>query len=91
MTTATVGVKLDKETRARLNKLAEARQRSAHWLMKDAITRYLDAEERYEHEKLEDEARWQQYLETGSHITHEEVTAWLDKLADQAARKVEAK
>ncbi len=46
MVTTTVGVKLDKETRARLKKLGDAKQRSAHWLMKDAISRYLDAEER---------------------------------------------
>ena len=91
MTTATVGVKLDQETRSRLKKLAEVKQRSAHWLMKDAITQYLDAEERYEHEKLEDEARWQRYLDTGAHLTHEEVAAWLDELAYQVANKVEAK
>ncbi len=91
MTTTTVGVKLDEETRARLKKLGEAKQRSAHWLMKDAIARYLDSEEHYEQEKVEDDARWQRYLETGTHITHEEMTAWLDKLADQAALKVKAK
>lgn len=65
MITTTVGVKLDKETRARLKNLAKA-------------------EERYEQEKLEDEVRWQRYLETGTHITHDELTAWLDELADGA-------
>lgn len=85
----TVGVKLDEETRDRLRKLGEAKQRSAHWLMKEAIARYLDAEERYEQEKAEDEARWQRYLDTGEH--HEDLGAWLDELADQAARKAESK
>ena len=80
----TVGVKLDEETRSRLRRLGEAKNRSAHWLMKDAIERYLDREERYEREKAEDRARWQRYLETGSHITHETLTAWLDELATQA-------
>ena len=88
MSVTTVGVKLDDQTRARLKKLAEARQRSPHWLMKDAINRYLDAEEQYQYEMQEDEARWQQYLDTGTHLTHEEVTSWLDELADRA-RKAE--
>ena len=87
----TVGVKLDEGTRDRLKKLGEAKQRSPHWLMKEAITRYLDAEERYEQEKVEDEARWQRYLDTGEHIAHEDLAAWLDKLANQAAGKAEAK
>jgi len=87
----TVGVKLDEETRDRLKKLGEARQRSAHWLMKEAITRYLDAEEHYEQEKVEDEARWQHYLDTGEHIAHEDLVAWLDELAEQVSRRTEAK
>lgn len=91
MVTTTVGVKLDKETRARLKKLGDAKQRSAHWLMKDAISRYLDAEERYEQEKLEDEVRWQRYLETGNAIPHEEVKLRLDEMAKQAAQKARPK
>ena len=51
MAATTVGVKLDGETRARLKKLGDARQRSTHWLMKEAIARYLEAEERYELER----------------------------------------
>jgi len=87
MAATTVGVKLDAETRERLKRLGEARQRSTHWLMKDAIGRYLEAEERYEHEKAEDQARWQRFVETGTAISHEEVTARLDALAEEAARK----
>ena len=33
MAATTAGVKLDGETRARLKKLGDARQRSTHWLM----------------------------------------------------------
>ena len=57
--------------------------------MKEAIDRYLDAEERYEQEKAEDQDRWQRYLETGAYSTHEEMTAWLDQLAEAAARKAQ--
>lgn len=90
MATTMVGVKLDDETRARLKKLGEAKRRSAHWLMREAIDRYLQAEERYEQEKAENLARWQRYLETGAHATHEEMTAWLDDLAEAAARQARA-
>jgi len=87
MATTTVGVKLDDETRARLKMLGEARQRSTHWLMREAIRLFLDTEERYEQEKKEDLARWERYLATGEHITHEEMGAWLDGLAEAAAER----
>ena len=85
-----MGVKLDAETRARLKKLGETKHRSPHWLMKEAIRRYLEVEERYEQEKAEDLARYQEYLDTGTHITHTDMMAWLDGLADRAARKAPA-
>ena len=87
----TLGIKLDDEVRARLKRLGETKRRSTHWLMKEAIERYLQDEERYEQEKAEDLARWERYLETGEHIPQEEMTVWLDGLAEQAARKAKAK
>ena len=90
MDMTTVGVKLDRETRDRLQKLGKARNRSSHWLMREAIRRYMEVEERYEQEKAEDQARYQAYLETGHHISHEDMLAWLDQLAAQAAQQAEA-
>ena len=87
MAGTTVGVKLDGETRERLQKLGSVRQRSAHWLMKEAIERFLDTEERYEREKAEDLARWERYVETGAAVPHEEATARLSALAEEAAQK----
>ena len=46
MARTTVGVKLDDETRTRLKRLGEIKDRSVHWLMKEAIGRYVEAEER---------------------------------------------
>ena len=89
MDTTTMGVKLDRETRARLKKLGEARHRSSHWLMREAIRRYLEVEERYEQEKAEDQARYQAYLETGKHISYEDMLVWLDQLAEQAVQKAQ--
>jgi hypothetical protein len=48
------------------------------------ITQLLDREERVERERLEDEQRWQRWVETGGHIDHDEMTAWLDGLAARA-------
>lgn len=44
--TTTVGVKLDDETRDRLKSLGEMKQRSGHWLMRQAIQDYVESEER---------------------------------------------
>ena len=87
MAKTTVGVKLDEETRDRLKRLGRIKDRSSHWLMKEAIGRYLDAEERYEAEKAEDEARYREYLETGEHVTHEAMIAWLDELERTTEQK----
>ena len=84
MATTTVGVELDDETRARLENLGQAKQRSTHWLVKEAVARYLEVEERYERERTEDLARWERYAETGRAVPHETVTAWLDELAAEA-------
>jgi predicted transcriptional regulator len=44
--TTTVGVKLDDETRDRLKNLGEVKQRSVHWLMREAIQDYIEKEEK---------------------------------------------
>lgn len=80
----TVGIKLDEQTRARLKRIAEIRRRSVHWLMKEAIERYLESEERFEQEKAEDMARYQSYLDTGRHVSNDEMMRWMDELADKA-------
>lgn len=80
----TTGIKLDRETHERLKYLAKAKDRSVHWLMKEAIGRYVTEEERYEREKAEDEARYQQYLDTGAHVSNEEMTEFFAQLREQA-------
>ena len=87
MTDTTVGVKLDQETRDRLGRLGYAKDRSTHWMMKEAIARYLDIEERYEQEKADDEARWQRYVETGHAVPHTEVKRRINELVVRKTRK----
>ena len=77
----TQGVKLDEETRKRLAALGELRDRTPHWLMREAIHSYLEREERYEHEKREDMAEWEDFMLTGAGIDGDRMEAWLEQLA----------
>lgn len=79
---ATQAIKLDDETNRRLKVLAHQRNRSAHWLMRDALERYLIEEERYEREKAEDLAEYEDYIMTCRAIDNDTVASWLNELAD---------
>jgi predicted transcriptional regulator len=77
---STTSLKLDPDTRQRIQRLASARQRSAHWLMREAIAQYVEREERRERLRQDALAAWDAYQATGLHATAEEVDAWLAKL-----------
>lgn len=74
----TMGVKIDEEIRTRLKVLGEARRRSPHWLMKEAICQYLEHEEEIERRNQEAGMAWQEYQETGEFVSNEDMIAWLD-------------
>jgi len=71
-------VKLDADTKSRVKQLADSRQRTAHWVMNEAIKQYLDREEKRDQFRRETIAAWNDYQETGLHITADEAIAWLD-------------
>jgi predicted transcriptional regulator len=77
---STTSVKLDTAVRERMQRLASARQRSTHWLMREAIEQYLEREEQRERLRQETLAAWEEYQATGLHVTAEEADAWLAKL-----------
>lgn len=70
-------VKLETKIRDRLEHLGELKNRSPHWLMKEAILKYLEQEEYNEQLKQETLARWQE-AEKGKVVSHEAVTKWLN-------------
>ena len=70
-------VKLDDELKSRIQQLADARQRSAHWIMCEAIRDYVEREEARESFKQEAMASWTAYQETGQHLTGQETRDWL--------------
>lgn len=70
-------VKLDRKTTHRLERLGHAKERSPHYLMKEAIVRYLDQEEYNEKINQETLMRWRE-AETGHVVTHEAMNQWLN-------------
>jgi predicted transcriptional regulator len=70
-------IKLDDDLKDRIQNLAGSRQRSAHWIMREAIREYVEREEARQSFHEEAEASWQHYQETGLHVTGKEVGAWL--------------
>ena len=41
-----VSIKIDEDTKVRVKRLADARHRTPHWLMREAINQYLEREEK---------------------------------------------
>ena len=83
MTTAAthpVAIKIDSDTKERLKRLAEARHRTPHWLMREAIMQYVDREEKREAFRQDAIQAWEAYQTTGEYVTAQEADAWLAKL-----------
>lgn len=76
--TTTLGIKVDDDIRMRLKTLGEARQRTPHWLMKDAILRYLEHEEEIERRNMQASNAWKEYIETGQYVGNDKMMEWLD-------------
>ena len=78
--TRPVAIKIDQDTRDRVKRLAEARHRSSHWLMREAISQYVEREEKREIFRQDGIKAWNEYQANGLHVTSEEVDAWLGQL-----------
>ncbi len=70
-------LKIDDELKSRVKTLATRQDRSAHWIMLQAIREYVEREEAHESFKQDALASWAAYRETGRHLTGEEVDKWL--------------
>lgn len=83
MTTAAVrpvAIKINEDIKTRVKRLADARQRTPHWLMREAITQFVEREEKRETFRQDSLNAWEEYRLTGQHVTAEEADAWLVKL-----------
>ena len=77
---ASVTLKLDTSHRDRLKSLAVAKNRSAHFLMKEAIERYLKTEEAQQAilQSVHDSVA--NYEATGLHVTLDEFKTWTQEV-----------
>jgi predicted transcriptional regulator len=83
-------LKLDLEMKERIQRLASARRRSPHWVLREAVEQYVEREEKREQFRQAALEAWNHYETTGLHATAEEADAWLSKLEagkDAAAPK----
>lgn len=77
---ATTSIKLEPELKSRVKQLANIERRSSHWIMREAITQYVDrAEWNAEFDRATVESL-EEFERTGLHLTHDEVDAWLARL-----------
>ncbi len=77
---STTSLKLDVEIKERVRRLASARRRSPHWLMREAIEEYVEREEKRDQFRQDALDAWAHYQATGLYVTAEEADAWLAKL-----------
>lgn len=82
-----ISIKLDDDLKNRLQHLAKSRRRSAHWLMREAITQYVEREEKRETYLCDAQNAWDEYQRTGLHLPQEEADNWLAQL--EAGQDVE--
>ena len=75
-----VAIKLDQITRDRLKRLADAKDRSMHWMLREAVAQFLQREEKREAFRQAGLQAWNEYQATGLHVTQAEAVAWLAKL-----------
>lgn len=76
----TTTLKLDADTKVRVQRLADAKHRTSHWLMREAIQQYVEREEQRERFRQDALTAWNEYAHTGLHVTAKEADAWLAKL-----------
>ena len=83
MAAVSTSIKLDPNMKDRVQRVADSMRRTPHWVMKEAVEKYItDAERReaWERESLE---ALNELDETGLHVTGEEVMAWLESWGNE--------
>jgi predicted transcriptional regulator len=73
-------LKIDDELKSRVQHLASLRDRSPHWIMREAIKQYVEREEARESFKQDAIRAWENYQASGLHVTQDEADAWLAQL-----------
>jgi predicted transcriptional regulator len=85
--TVPVSLKLAPGERERLAALAAARKRTSHYLMREAVSEYLGREEARQSFRDEAARAWQDYKDTGLHVTQDEVDTWVESLGTRKPKR----
>jgi predicted transcriptional regulator len=75
-----VAIKIDEDIKARIKRLAGALQRTAHWLMREAITQYVEREEKRDAFRQDTLKAWEAFRSTGQYASADEADAWMSQL-----------
>jgi predicted transcriptional regulator len=75
-----IAVKLDPKMHDRVKQLAEAKDRSTHWMLREAVAQFVEREEKHEEFRQAGLKAWSDYQESGLHVSHSEADEWLGKL-----------
>lgn len=73
-------IKIPGELKKRIQSLAEARQRTPHALMLQALETFVSREEQREAFRQEGIEAWEEYQRTGLHLTGDEVRGWIEQI-----------
>jgi predicted transcriptional regulator len=82
----TVGVKIDPLMKQRVQRLAKARKRTQHWVIREALEQYVTREEGRDALRQDVTLAWKEYEETGLHVTGDEAIAWLETWGTDAEK-----
>ncbi len=73
-------LKVEQGIKDRVKRFADARHRTPHRIMLDAISEYVEREEKREAFRQDGIRAWEEYQTTELHVTHAEADAWLATL-----------
>ncbi len=82
MSTKPTTIRLGEGYKERLTALAELRERSPSSLMQEAIKKFVHQEEELEQERRIVQERWEHFQLTGDHLTHAQITNWIESLPE---------
>jgi predicted transcriptional regulator len=85
-----VTVRLDAPMCERIDALAENRKRTRHWMIGEAVREYVEREEAREALRKAALESWQDYEETGLHVTGDEIIQWVESWGTENEREAPA-
>lgn len=78
-----IAIKIDQATQERVNRLADLRKRTPNWMMQEALSQYLEREEKRAAFHQDAVDAWAEHQATGLYVDGSEVTAWLETWGEE--------